>query len=1077
MQHDANGTGDLVAALDRVVEGEVRFDAYSRMLYSTDASLYQVQPVGVVVPRTVDDVQATVEVAAKHGVPVLPRGGGSSLAGQCVGAAIVLDFSKYMTGVLDIDAEARTARTQPGTNFAMLNAAAGRHGLMLGPDPASAQRATVGGSVGNNATGAHSILYGMMADNVASTGVILADGSLARFGPLDLDGVRAKAASDSLEGQIYRRVPDVIQRVMPEILERWPKHWRRASGYNLDRLAAALLPADERGRLSFDSRFRPEISNPARIDRFNLAQLMTGSEGTLAVLTDVTLNLVPKPKQTGVAVIHFTSTIEACAAIPDILETEPSAAELLDKQVMDLARSQPEWAKKLTFIEGDPKAVMLTEFYGADEREVTQKIERLEDHLQKRGWRGTVIRVLDKTGQGNIWSVRKAGLNLLMSRRGDYKPVPGIEDVSVPQEDLASYLEEILDFCAQQPDIPDVAVYAHASAGCLHVRPLINTKTQLGVDILESVGTYAAGLAVKYRGIMSGEHGDGYMRSVHNPLIFGETLYGALQDVKRIFDPHNLMNPGKVVDAPPLTENLRYGPHYSTIELETVFDWSNDFGLAGAIEMCNGAGVCRKLNAGTMCPSYMATKDERDTTRGRANALRNALAGRIPHEELYSPEMYDVMDLCLGCKACKSECPSSVDMAKIKAEYLVHYYAENGLPIFNRLMSLLPDLNALLYRSARLSGLPLPQLTNWAMRTPVAKRLLSAIGVHPGRALPRYAEETFAEWFGSRESIDGRRPMVVDRQQSRGLHEYAVEPLEGAQEKIAEETAKVAPELPADQATSAESRTENRKQKTENGKRTVVLFHDTWTNYNEPHVGRAVVKVLEAAGYRVVLADGRKCCGRPAITGGQAQRAKPWVDHNVALLAPHAQAGVPIIGIEPSCILTLRDEYPTLASDKRRAKLLAEHALTFEEFVVRELDAGRFNAPWKFSADSTEHESNQQTDSTEHESQKRRVLLHGHCHHKALVGNESTIVALKAAGYQVEVVDSGCCGMAGDFGYTTNHYEVSYRVGEDRLFPAVRDADASTTVVASGTSCRHQIGDFTPREAVHLAEALAAAVA
>ena len=999
-------TRDLVADLRRVVDGEVRFDGYSRMLYSTDASQYQIQPIGVLIPQNVDDVQATIEVAARHKVPILARGGGTSLAGQTVGTAIVIDFSKRLNQVRAVDVEARTVTVEPGINFAILNAQMAQHGLMIGPDPASANRATIGGSIGNNATGSHSILYGMMADNVVETAAILADASSARFGPVDAGALRAKARADTLEGRIYRQIPAIVQQNMQEILKRWPKHWRRASGYNLDRLAAALLPPAERSKLSFDSRFRPPLCDPTLIDRFNLAQLLTGSEGTLAVMTEATVRLVPRPKTTALAVVHFERLLDACVAVPDILETSPSAAELLDKMLMDLARAQPEWAKRMHFVDGDPEAVMLTEFYGENEREVEAKLQHLESHLKSRGWVGTIRRVTDPAQQADIWEVRKAGLNILMSRRSEWKAVSGIEDVSVPQEKLAEYIEQVIDFCRQEDDVQGLAVYAHASAGCLHVRPMLNFKSQSGIDLMERLGKFTAGLAVSYGGVMSGEHGDGLARSALNPTIFGETLYSALQEVKQTFDPDGLLNPGKVVDGPPITENLRFGADYQTIELKTVFDWGADGGYAPAIEMCNGAGVCRKLNSGTMCPSYMATKDEGASTRGRANALRNALAGRIPHDELFSAEMYEVMDLCLGCKACKSECPSGVDMAKIKAEYLVHYYAQNGLPLFNRMMGLLPTINALLYKVAT----PLIPLLNFALGTPLSSAILAKMGVHPRRKLPRYAEQTFENWFYRRE---GRFAKSVAAQ------------LEEVDREMGRAPADALP---------------------------VLLFHDTWANYNEVAVAQAAVRVLEAGGYRVYLAAGRKCCGRPLITGGQADKAKPWVDHNVALLAPYANQGVPIVGIEPSCILTLRDEYLTLASDRGRARLLAEQAFTFEEFVTREREAGRFTPQWQ--------------------DNPGKVLLHGHCHHKALVGNESSVAALAAAGYDVEVIPSGCCGMAGDFGYGADHYEVSRAVGEDRLFPAVRAADAETVVVASGTSCRHQIEHFTERAPLHLAQVL-----
>ena len=1008
-------TQDLVHQLEKVIEGEVRFDGYSRMLYSTDASQYQIQPLGVVIPRNADDVQAAVELAARHHVPLLPRGGGSSLAGQCVGPGLVIDMSKYMDGILAVDEETRTATVQAGISIGTLNRTLAPLGLMLGPDPASADRASVGGSIGNNATGSHSILYGMMADNLLETSVVLSDGSSARFGPVANAALASRGRGDSLETQIYREVPGIVRAHLEQILEGWPRHWRRVSGYNLDRLAAALLQEGEtvehagllRARLGFDNLYRSEFCDSTQIDRFNLSQIVAGSEGTLATVTSATLKLVPKPPMTALAVVHFDRLIDACAAIPDILETRPSASELLDKHLIDLARAQPEWAKRLHFVDGDPEAVLLTEFYGVDERELSAKLDALERHLRNRGWQGTVVKLLNPTRQKDVWDVRKAGLNILMGRRGDYKPVPGIEDVSVPQDKLADYLEKILDFCGEQVDVPGIAVYAHASAGCLHVRPLLNLKNQTGIDTLRTVGEYACDLAVSFGGAMSGEHGDGLARSYLHPRLFGPDLYGALRRVKEVFDPDNRMNPGKIIDAPPSTENLRFGQEYDTIELRTVFDWGSDFGYAGAVEMCNGAGVCRKLGAGTMCPSYIATRDEKDTTRGRANALRNVLAGRIPREELFSPEMYDVMDLCIGCKACKSECPSAVDMARIKAEYLVHYYGHNGLPLFNRLMGLLPTLNGLLFRYGR----PLIPLVNWSLKAAPVKALLARIGIDPRRNLPAYARETFSAWFARRAA--------------------------GGQQ---------------------------RAQTAEHPKR-VILFHDTWAEYNQPEIGQAAVQVLEAAGYGVKLAAGRACCGRPLITGGQADKVRAWVDHNVALLAPSARQGLPIVGLEPSCILTLRDEYLELASDREAAQALAESAYTFEEFIVRETAAGEkkdgnshpsFPAVWRADPGT--------------------AYLHGHCHQKALIGNEASLAALRAAGYAVQLIDSGCCGMAGDFGYGLDHYEVSRAIGEDRLFPAARALPADALLVASGTSCREQIEHFTERAPLHMAQALAAAL-
>ncbi len=1022
-------TRELVHELEQIVEGEVRFDGYSRMLYSTDASQYQIQPLGVVIPRTADDVQAAVELAARHRVPLLPRGGGSSLAGQCVGPGLVIDTSKYMDRILAVDQEAATVTVQAGMSIGILNRTLSPLGLMLGPDPASADRASVGGSIGNNATGSHSILYGMMADNLLQSNVVLSDGSVANFGPVNAAELASRGRGNSLEAQIYREVPTIVRAQHEQILERWPRHWRRVSGYNLDRLLAGLLHDEGqagseglgaeqstlmRARLGFDSLYRSEYCDATQIDQFNLSQLLAGSEGTLATVTSATLKLVPKPQLTALAVVHFDRLVDACAAIPDILETSPSASELLDKHLIDLARAQPEWAKKLHFVVGDPEAVLLTEFYGTDERELSARLDALESHLHTRGWRSSIVKLLNPAQQKDVWDVRKAGLNILMGRRGDYKPVPGIEDVSVPQEKLADYLQKILDFCGQQEDVPGIAVYAHASAGCLHVRPLLNLKNQTGIGTLRAVGEHACDLAVSFGGAMSGEHGDGLARSYLHPRLFGPELYGAMRQVKDLFDPDNRMNPGKIIDAPPSSENLRFGQEYETIQLRTVFDWSSDFGFDGAIEMCNGAGVCRKLGAGTMCPSYIATKDEKDTTRGRANALRNAMAGRIPQEELFSPQMYDVMDLCIGCKACKSECPSAVDMARIKAEYLVHYYDRNGLPLFNRLMGLLPTLNKLLFQYGR----PLIPLVNWGLKAAPVKAILDRIGIDARRDLPAYARQPFSTWFAGRDAVGSR---------------------------------------PAAEETSAN---------------TVILFHDTWAEYNHPEIGQAAVQVLEAAGYQVKLAAGRACCGRPLITGGQADKVRGWVDQNVALLAPFARRGLPIVGLEPSCILTLRDEYLELASDREAAQILSENALTFDEFIAREttrLEEG-------MNETGEEEKSSTSPFADIWRSEPGTAYLHGHCHQKALIGNEASLAALSTAGYTVQLIESGCCGMAGDFGYGKGHYEVSRAIGEDRLFPAAREIPADACLVASGTSCRDQIHHFAGKEPLHMAQVLAKAL-
>lgn len=974
----------LAESLQKDIEGDVRFDQYTKMLYSTDASVFQIMPLGVVLPRSENDVQCVLEKAAVFDVPVLPRGGGSSLAGQAVGAALVMDFSRYMSEILELDIEARTLDVQPGKNLASTNQKLKRHGLMIGPDPASANRATIGGCVGNNSAGSHSILYGMMADNVMATEVYLADGSKAHFRDIKPEHISALVSKGSMEEQIYRGLQELIHENEGHILKDWPRHWRRTSGYALDRLVPPLIKGISPSQLYLDSPLVPEIVRSRTTDHLNLSNLIVGSEGTLGVVTRIKMGLVPLPKHTGLAILHFDSVLEACAAVVDVLEVAPSASELLDKQLMDLARAQPGWVHRLFFLQGDPEAVLLTEFYGETEREVHLKLANLADHLKRRQWNCPITEVLDPVQQEQVWELRKASLNLLMGQRGQHKPFPGIEDVSVPTEHLADYLSEILSFCASLEDVPSTAVYAHASAGCLHVRPLLNLHTARGVENLKLAGSHSLDLARKYNGVMSGEHGDGLARSYYNKTLFTEDLYSALRSVKNLFDPALRFNPGKVVDAQEPNANLRFGEAYETINIDTVFDWSRDHGLAGAIEMCNGAGVCRKIDNGTMCPSFMATREEKDSTRGRANALRNALAGRIPETEIWSESMYEVLDLCLGCKACKSECPSSVDMARIKAEYLQGFHDRRGLPLFNRLMGDLPNL---LRIGARFFPWVFP-LVNRLMSTGLALRFMRRIGVHKARKLPQIAKQR-------------KEP------------------------------------IPAGHGEGSPNQS-------------VLLFVDTWAQFYAPEVAAAASRLLGKLGFEVEFASNLPCCGRPLISGGQVRKAQAQANKLGKALRRHVEAGRPIVGIEPSCILTLRDEFLDLLEDKNLAEAIAATTYTLEEFLDQH--------DWRISERMSKKNS--------------QVWLHGHCHQKSLVGNNPTISILRKFGIVPNEIHSGCCGMAGEFGYLEKHYDVSQTIGEDRLFPAIRSMPEDATLVASGFSCREQINHFQSKKALHLAELL-----
>ncbi len=974
----------LAASLQKRVDGDVRFDQYTKMLYSTDASVFQIMPLGVVLPRNEGDVQCVLEHAVEFDVPVLPRGGGSSLAGQAVGAALVMDFSRYMDEILHLDVEAGTLDVQPGKNLFSTNQKLKRHGLMIGPDPASANRATIGGCVGNNSAGSHSILYGMMVDNVLATDVYLSDGSKAHFRDMKPEEIPALVSPGSLEARIYEGLINLVRSNRNEILEHWPRHWRRTSGYALDRLLPPLFHDIDPKHLYLDSPLVPDVVRCRTSDYLNISNLMVGSEGTLGVVTRVKMGLVPLPRHTGMAILHFDSVIDACAAVVDVLEVAPSASELLDKQLMDLARAQSGWDRRLFFVQGDPAAVLLTEFYGETEHEVQLQLAHLADHLRRRKWKCPITEIMDPLQQDLVWELRKASLNLLMGQRGQHKPFPGIEDVSVPTEHLADYLSEILSYCGTLEDVPSTAVYAHASAGCLHVRPLLNLHTPQGVNNLKLAGAYSLELAQKYNGVMSGEHGDGLARSYYNETLFTSVLYNALREIKKTFDPSLRLNPGKVVDAQEPNSNLRFGADYETINIDTVFDWRTDHGFAGAIEMCNGAGVCRKIETGTMCPSYMATREEKDSTRGRANALRNALSGRIPEEELWSESMYDVLDLCLGCKACKSECPSSVDMARIKAEFLQGFYDRKGLPLFNRLMGEMPRLLRL---GAKMAPWALP-FSNWVLSTGLAKWFMGRIGIHESRRLPR---------------ISVYLPSTPSR-----------EPLTNVAGKQ------------------------------------VLLFVDTWAQFYAPEVANASSSLLAKLGFAVQISTSLPCCGRPYISGGQVRKARKQANQLGQALKPLVESGATIVGLEPSCILTLRDEYLDLMEDRTLAEIIAANTFTLEEF----LDQYEWNITKNGSSTDTP------------------VWLHGHCHHKSLVGNQVTLSVLTKFGFSPNEIQSGCCGMAGEFGYVAKHYEVSRAISEDRLLPAVRNIPKGEALVASGFSCREQISHFENINAIHLAELL-----
>jgi FAD/FMN-containing dehydrogenase/Fe-S oxidoreductase len=954
------------------VRGEVRADMITRALYATDASNYQIEPLAVITPRDRDDVIAAMTLAARFGLPVLPRGGGSSLAGQAVGAAVVLDLSKHMRQLIAIDAEARRARVQPGMSLQALNSQLAAHGLKFGPDPASAVVCTVGGMIGNNSTGSHSILYRMTADNLQAVDVVLADGTPAHFAPTPRMAIADQVVRGGLLGAIWQQVPAIAERARADLDARRPATWRRCGGYNLDRMLDA---------------------NP-----INLAELICGSEGSLATLTEAELKLVPLPRYTAMALLAFDDLNASLEAVPLILQSDPSAVEHIDRFLMRMQRDAGGDFTITRFIGADdPESVLATEYYGDTPAEVNAKIARLERDLAHHTSGVRIYRFADQEAQYAIWQMRKAQSGLLARRRGDIKPLNFIEDVAVPVDQLAAYIRDIVRVCNDLA--VDVTMSAHASAGCLHVMPFVNLKRADDIEKMRQISSAAADLVLHYRGAMSSEHGDGLARSWLNRHVFGEGIYGAFQQIKAAFDPDNRMNPGKVVEGPPIAANLRYGPNYQTIALTTQFDWSKDGGFAGAVEVCNGQGYCRKVTSGTMCPSYMVTHDERDSTRGRANALRNALSGRIPHEKLASRETLDVLDLCVGCKACQSECPSSVDMTRMRSEVLHLYHQQHGLNLRTRAFGMMPTLSRIITSNPVLARLSNAMLTI----PPVAVLVGRALRIAPNRHLPRFAPERFTGWV---------------RQQARR----------------------------ADAVSSANTASGNKRH---NPDSTVVLYVDTWSEHHYPAIAQAAYAVLSAAGYQVIV-PGYACCGRTFLSKGMLAEAKLASERVFELLGEYVARGTPIIGLEPSCILSFRDEYLDLTKHPLRAGL-AQVAVTFEEFVAA--NAGRFAGVLDARAAG-------------------QAVLHGHCHQKALTNMSAAHTALGLGGYDVHEVDSGCCGMAGSFGYEAEHDSISRAMADRALLPALRAA-TDAVVVAAGVSCRQQIGDLAGRAAIHPAEALA----
>lgn len=947
--------GRMLRMLEGQIDGEIRTDDVSRILYSTDASLYQIMPLAVAIPASARDVQRIVEAAAACNLPVLPRGGASSLAGQTVGEAVVIDLTSNLNRIIEINPDEGWAHVEAGVVLDDLNRAAGEFGLMVGPDPASSNRATLGGMVANNSTGTHSILYGNVIRHIRSADVILADGAAVSLGAVSRAEWVEEISSGSRLGALYASLDRLVSDNATVISRDTPGHWRRNSGYRLE----SLLDENDR----------------------NVARVLCGSEGTLAVVTSLKINLVPRPRHTGLGVVHFKTRSQALRAVTAVLGTGPSAVELFDGVALTQFRLAAGLGAMIDFVRGDPGGLLLTEYYGDTREEIEAKLKELNQVVAKLPYGYAVVERTTDKDIATVWAVRKEALGLIMGVRGRKKPLAFIEDAAVPVEHLADYIERLDDFIAKT-DTP-VAYYAHASGGCLHVRPFIDPKRADELEKLRSISLESMRLVRSFGGSVSSEHGDGLVRSWLNREILGPQLYELNRKLKGIFDPANILNPGKIVDSPDILQHHRYGPDYHTAAMETEMDFSVNDGFDAAIELCSGVGSCRKVGSGTMCPSFMVTMDEEHTTRGRANALRAAMSGRIGVDAFTSRRMYDVMDLCIQCKACKTECPSNVDMAKIKTEWLSQYWKANGLPLRTRLFGMMPEL------SRRVAG-PLAAVVNRLNRSSVGKSMLQRVlGVSSERTLPDFA----------------RHPFNVKTNQ------------------------------PFDFAAPV------------GGERVVVLFVDTFSRYHEPEIAEAAYELLTRVGYEVVIPGEAVCCGRTRLSKGMIDAARRTLESTVSVLAPYARAGYPIIGLEPSCVSALSDDLTSVMHASEDANNIASATISIERFVAEDALGLFSRADWKEECGS--------------------VLLHGHCHQKALEGTEPVVRMLRVAGAAVDVVDSGCCGMAGSFGYEKEHVAISRKMAERKLAPAVRSADAATKIAASGTSCRAQIDDLTGRKALH----------
>jgi len=916
----------LLQALKAHVDGEIHFDPIHRKVYSVDASIYEVEPMGVVIPRTTEALLTTVKIAQEFKVPIIPRGAATGITGSCLSTGLIIDTSKYLNRIKEINTEKQYVVCEPGVVQDHLNAALAKYGYRLGPDTSTGDRATLGGMLANNSAGAHSLIYGTMADHLLEVELLLVDGTSRRFKEIDEQEWSVLAQQDEL----YKTLWHIREQYADDIRKQFPTIPRRVSGYNLD----AFLKSDT----------------------FNPCRLIAGSEGSLGIATEIKMKIVPILHVAGICLIFLDDILKGMQAIEKMLQYQPCALEMIDEKIIYMGRSSPSMLGKISWLTGNPQALFIAEF------QLAEDLNRFHKAMQSAGYSCIVMR--DAKQIENVWELRKSGLGLLLSKRSYSRAIAFIEDLSVAPQKLHSFMKKLSEYFKDKGET--AGIYGHIGSGCMHIRPYIDLRKKSDVARMQQMMLDVADLVHEYGGALSGEHGDGLIRSWLNEKMFGKRIYQAFLELKNAFDPENRMNPGKVVNGPPLQQNLRLDPSTPIVEIPTFLNFEKEGGLALAADLCNGNGLCRK-SKNLMCPSFQATQDEFHTTRARAQALRSVIHGRLPAKDFTSQGMHDVLDLCLECKGCKTECPSEVDMAKMKSEFLYHYHKAHGISwrsyFFSRL-GLFSKLGALS-----------PSLINKLSSLSFAKKLL---GVSEKRNLPPLALGRFSK-----------------RQRKQAKHE-----------------------------------------------KQIVLFLDTFTEFYCPEVGEAALSVFEALGYEVIIPSW-SCCGRPALSKGELPYSKKLAERVVKTLLPYAELGLPIIGLEPSCLLTIKEDYTgLLGHDNPHVKPVAERCILFDEWLLQQ------HLPFEFK-------------------DLGRIKVHTHCHQKAGKNKKATLEFLQKCQRQVEEIPSGCCGMAGSFGYETEHFEISMKIGNLHLFPALQD---SPTIIANGFSCRNQISHGTHQQALHLSE-------